>query len=677
MSENIPTRFEDLANEIILDILDYLDIRHFYRAFFGLNERINRFLCSLDNISLVLLPSDDDNDQSIEYFSPRNIRLMVADGSCKIDLKRFSNVRSLKIECPTDSLLVQIQPTLFPQLDYLFLGISNRWNNSLNEIHQAIFSNGFPLLRTCILFSEPLTNRRWLVSASLRILIIGTYPHLLHVNTYRAILISCPNLVRLTLFGRFDHNNLVQQSTYSHQLNYLSLQSDEPSLNVVIDHLLSQVPNLKRLCLKGLPMAYPISAIDFVQLARVLHQRVPNLQRFDCHTFAILKNTVDINTIHSLHPRFAVIKYQHLDHPDFDALTTKRVTEKPLALHFSLKPTQQQDVVRSLFHIQNDIKNIVFADISHSKSNQEHDSLQNIKIYLSTEGHNITEEYLELAQQETEKLNVEDSACIEFNIGRVFYFEGEWDKARDYYNSAYNRMTKSKPASTKDSAWVLNNIGITLYTQGLYDESLIYHQRALEIREKFYSSGHADIVASLNNIGFTLYKQGKYDEALAYNRRALEIYEQLHPSGHADIAWSLDSIGLTLYKQEKYSETLDYYRRALKIRERRYPSGDVDIATILNNIGSTLRRLNRNGEALNFYQRALEIREKLYPSGHPESVSSLKKMGITLLNQGKYEEALDCHRRALEMLEKLYPSGHPDIASSVNKMDVVLPNEVT
>ncbi|CAF3179052.1 unnamed protein product [Rotaria socialis] len=96
----------------------------------------------------------------------------------------------------------------------------------------------------------------------------------------------------------------------------------------------------------------------------------------------------------------------------------QRVTEKPLALHFSLKPTQRQDVVPALFRIQNDIKNIVFADISHSsefppeeeilfdinacfliESNQEHDSLQNIKIHLSTEGHNITEDYLELAQQ--------------------------------------------------------------------------------------------------------------------------------------------------------------------------------------------------------------------------------------------------------------------------------------
>ena len=136
----------------------------------------------------------------------------------------------------------------------------------LPEVHQSIFSNHFPLLRTCVLLHEPMTNIHWSVSPSLRILIICSHPDFLHVKTYRSILISCPNLVRLTLFGTFEYAGLVQSSTYSDQLNYLSFQSDEDSIDAVIDQLLSQVPNLKRLCLKGLPMARPYSQIDVVQL---------------------------------------------------------------------------------------------------------------------------------------------------------------------------------------------------------------------------------------------------------------------------------------------------------------------------------------------------------------------------------------------------------------------------
>ncbi|CAF0929806.1 unnamed protein product [Adineta steineri] len=66
MSDNIPTCLEDLANELVFDIIDYLDIRHIYKDFFGLNRRINKLLDSLNNISLVLsslIGNDDDIHQ--------------------------------------------------------------------------------------------------------------------------------------------------------------------------------------------------------------------------------------------------------------------------------------------------------------------------------------------------------------------------------------------------------------------------------------------------------------------------------------------------------------------------------------------------------------------------------------------------------------------------------------
>ncbi|CAF4699734.1 unnamed protein product [Rotaria sp. Silwood1] len=347
-------------------------------------------------------------------------------------------------------------------------------------------------------------------------------------------------------------------------------------------------------------------------------------------------------------------------------LATRR---KSRALSFAKKSRKRIDNISVLFHIQFDgkliDKSIIFGDISQFseypneqevlfglnacfqiESIQEQESLKIIKMNLSNEGKKIMKDFIELMQKDTDELHVsivfgrlmcnlgqynksikyfqhlfndsneEDQAWIEFNIGRAFDLKGQWDKARKYYDRAYDRMMKKKPTRIKDSAHVLNNIGAILSDQRKYDEALDYYQRALEIQEKFYPSGHANNAASLSNIGVILYQQRKYDEALDCYQRALKIQEKFYPFGHADIAHSLNNIGVILYGQRKYDEALDYYQRALKIREKFYPSGHIDIGSSLNNIGICYEAQEKRKMALDYCQQALTIYDKFLPVDH-------------------------------------------------------------
>ncbi|CAF2782041.1 unnamed protein product [Rotaria sp. Silwood2] len=346
--------------------------------------------------------------------------------------------------------------------------------------------------------------------------------------------------------------------------------------------------------------------------------------------------------------------------------TTRR---KSRALAFAKKPTNRTDVISVLFHIQCDIKlidkNIIFGDIAQFteypneqevlfdlnacfqiESMQEQESLQIIKMNLSNEGQKIAKDFIKLTQKDTEELSIsiifgrllcnlgqydkslkyfqqlfndsndEERAWIEFNIGRAFDFKGEWNEARKYYDRAYDRMMKKKPARTKESAHVLINIGAILSDQKKYNEALDYYQRALKIQEQFYPSDHVDIATSLNNIGVVLYRQRKYDEALGYYQRALKIQEKFYSSDHVDIAHSFNNMGVILYQQRKYDEALDYYQRALKIREKFYPSGHITTGSSLNNIGICCEKQKKQKMALDYYQHALTIYEKCVPVNH-------------------------------------------------------------
>lgn len=395
--------------------------------------------------------------------------------------------------------------------------------------------------------------------------------------------------------------------------------------------------------------------------------------------------------------------------------------QKFRAIEFLKKPTKRTDLIPVLFHIQCDIKSLdkhlnygelcnkneILFDFNacfEIESIEEHDSLQIITMNLSNKGQQITNDYIQLKQKQTEKMNIpvifgrllcnlkeydkarrffqqffndsndDDRAWVEFNIGRVLGLKKDWSESRKYFDHAYDRMMNTKPPRTIDSAHVLNSIGCLLANQGKYDEAFDFHQRALEIREKFYPSDHIDIAQSLYNIAIILDQQGKYDDSLDYYQTALKIQKQHYPSIHPHIYRSLNDIGIILYRQGKYQEALDYHQQALKIEEILYPSGHADLAYTLNNIGIILRNKGNQNEALAYCQRALKIEEKIYPSGHANIAKSLGNIGNILSDQEKYEQALIYHQRALSIEEKYYPQGNTDIGHNLNHIGICYEN---
>ncbi|CAF3951017.1 unnamed protein product, partial [Rotaria sordida] len=300
--------------------------------------------------------------------------------------------------------------------------------------------------------------------------------------------------------------------------------------------------------------------------------------------------------------------------------------------------------------------------------------------------------------------NNEDIGKIEYSLGEVLQWKGEWSEARRYYDLAYERMMNIKPIRLKDSADILFNIEICrnmrktswLQTgevnpgsnmlivailrsfgkifdkQAKYDEALIFHQQALTMLEEYYQSPHIDIAVSLKYIGSILIHQKNYDKALDFCQRAISIYTRYYPNGHVYIASTLNYIGYILCFKGNYDEALKMYERALSMQQKYYPSGHVDIAFSLNEIGHVHYAQGKYNEALSYYEQVLEILQKYCFSGHDNIICTLNNIGYIKKKQGKYDEAVDFHQQALTMQEKFYPSYYANIANTLNYISNVL-----
>ena len=306
MSDNFVTQFEDLPNELFRNVFDYLTIRDLYRTFVRLNKRIDAVARSVDHVSVKLWSSDSADDPAIAFFASRLVRLMVINDGCeKIDLTYFPNVRSLKLKYLSNNQMRQLlHSERLRHLEFLALGSivdSSSSSSMVAKVHGHLFSNGFPCLHSCSLVDTPRPMSTWSTSAALSSL---TLHGPVTLSTYTAILDACPGLSRLTLDAfRDDSADSTIVSSY-HSLCFLSIRARRWTPNTMIDPLLLHVPKLEQLRIVILP---PVSRVDFCQVASLLFDRTPRLDRFDCDMM-VYKYTVDTDVVHQLHPCFVPIQ---------------------------------------------------------------------------------------------------------------------------------------------------------------------------------------------------------------------------------------------------------------------------------------------------------------------------------------------------------------------------------
>jgi len=120
------SRFELMTDEILLEIFEYIPLIDLYNGFVNLNFRLNILLRDV-HLGISLDQNEYPNKSllnSISYFS-KQIHYIHIDHYPLLNLRKFSNLRSLIIYLPTKNQLLSINSELMPNLRRLSIGIIN------------------------------------------------------------------------------------------------------------------------------------------------------------------------------------------------------------------------------------------------------------------------------------------------------------------------------------------------------------------------------------------------------------------------------------------------------------------------------------------------------------------------------------------------------------------------
>lgn len=113
-------KFEKLPNEILIDIFQYLNSREVFRIFYNLNLRLNELIESFHHMNLLFhMESFSDNQINPDHLFPFYVHTLLVGRAVNIDLQQFSNISSLKLECPLKKVLAQLNSNVLPHLKHL------------------------------------------------------------------------------------------------------------------------------------------------------------------------------------------------------------------------------------------------------------------------------------------------------------------------------------------------------------------------------------------------------------------------------------------------------------------------------------------------------------------------------------------------------------------------------
>lgn len=146
------SRLEIFPDELFLELFSYIPPNELYTTWHNLNHRINAILQSV-RISFDLIEYTNNNHEILNYFSKQVVYLCLRVSNDLLDLKKFSNLRSLVIE--TKLNIIQFQSIQSEYLPYLKRIRFSEWWQSKDPFINMIFDEKLSWLKVYHLPSIP------------------------------------------------------------------------------------------------------------------------------------------------------------------------------------------------------------------------------------------------------------------------------------------------------------------------------------------------------------------------------------------------------------------------------------------------------------------------------------------------------------------------------------------
>lgn len=260
------------------------------------------------------------------------------------------------------------------------------------------------------------------------------------------------------------------------------------------------------------------------------------------------------------------------------------------------------------------------------------------------------------------ELEVRIRASVLLGLGGCAGRRGDYERARGSYEEAvaiYNGLESGEipledgfevlPSEIKEErAALLHDIGWTLHRQGNWDKAREYYERSLE--EALEIGDKSKIAMCYNDIGFVCRYLGRIDEAFDRCEAGLMIRRKF--GSKRAIALSYNTIGLVHRDNDDIPNGTRYFEMARELFEE--VDDKAGLARVRRNLASISLSEGRWEEAKKRSEASLQICKEF--DIKREMANTLNKLGRAHLALGNWAEAEKCFLESLR-----YAKGQADL----------------
>ncbi|OQY00521.1 MAG: hypothetical protein B6I20_08635 [Bacteroidetes bacterium 4572_117] len=226
--------------------------------------------------------------------------------------------------------------------------------------------------------------------------------------------------------------------------------------------------------------------------------------------------------------------------------------------------------------------------------------------------------------------------------GIIYYLQGDYGPALNYYNKALNLVKKL--GDKRFEAKIYSNMGIIQFMYGNMDSATIYFKRPISIAKKL--GDKALLAGAYNNVGQLYYFMGDLSESASNYKKSKEIYIEIQDQ--TGVLMCENNLGNVYFAKADYLSALESYNTVIEINTS---FGDkIELARTYHNMAQVYSRIGALLDATNNLLKSIEIKQKL---GDKKGMAAdYSFLGNMQANKNHPRKALEYYNKALNIHNK-------------------------